>query len=326
MNCPLSWDMICRRKFLRGAAAGVGVAAAAGSWLSVSSSRAARLFRRLAADSVRSVAPAPVKPNPAKWQENQITFAWLGHTTVLINFYGVRILTDPVLGARVGISTGLGTVGLKRLIAPALTVNELPPIDVVLLSHAHYDHFDTPTLSKLSRETWVATPTGTADLLDGTQNVNELAWGQSATFRGKQGELQVQAIEVKHWGERWPSHKARGYNGYILRREGRAIVFGGDTARTDAFKSLQANGPYAAAIMPIGAYRPWIWHHCSPEEALEMANMARANYILPVHHQTFKLSEEPALEPIQRLTAALHNEPERLAWREIGDTFILPTT
>jgi L-ascorbate metabolism protein UlaG (beta-lactamase superfamily) len=171
----------------------------------------------------------------------------------------------------------------------------------------------------------VATAKDTADVLDGHfKNANELAWNDRAKFHGRQGDLEVQAFEVKHWGERWPSRKARGYNGYILRREGKSIIFGGDTARTDSFKNAHSSGPHVAAIMPIGAYRPWIWNHCSPEQALEMANMANAHYVLPVHHQTFKLSDEPALEPIERLTAALHAEPERLAWREIGQTFVCP--
>lgn len=299
----------------------------AGSWLNFSNSRAARWGRRLIAESRRAITPAPIKPNPARWRDDAITMAWLGHSTVLINFFGVRILTDPVLGSRVGISTGLGTIGLKRLVAPALSFKELPPIDVVLLSHAHYDHFDTATLSKLPRHTWIATAADTSDILgSGFDHANELKWGQSALFRGPQGGLEVEAIEVKHWGQRWPSRKPRGYNGYILRRDGKALLFGGDTARTPAFSALRSKGPFAAAIMPIGAYRPWIWNHCSPEESLEMANMAGARYIVPVHHQTFKLSDEPALEPIQRLNKALAREPERLALHEIGETFVLPAT
>ena len=73
--------------------------------------------------------------------------------------------------------------------------------------------------------------------------------------------------------------------------------------------------------MPIGAYQPWIWNHCTPEQAVEMANAAGADYIVPIHHQTFKLSDEPRREPIERLEAALQHEPERLALRQIGETF-----
>jgi L-ascorbate metabolism protein UlaG (beta-lactamase superfamily) len=109
-----------------------------------------------------------------------------------------------------------------------------------------------------------------------------------------------------------------------LRREGKAIIFGGDTARTPALGELRSRGPFELAIMPIGAYRPWIWNHCTPEEAVEMASAAGAKYIVPVHHQTFQLSDEPQLEPIQRLEAALKHEPERLALRRIGETFVCP--
>jgi L-ascorbate metabolism protein UlaG (beta-lactamase superfamily) len=102
------------------------------------------------------------------------------------------------------------------------------------------------------------------------------------------------------------------------------LLFGGDTAQTPAFARLKSSGPYLAAIMPIGAYQPWIWNHCTPEQALAMADAAGARYILPVHHQTFKLSDEPPLEPIERLQAALQEEPERLALRQIGETFVCP--
>jgi L-ascorbate metabolism protein UlaG (beta-lactamase superfamily) len=322
---PTLEAMICRRSFLKGGTVAAGTAAVSGSWLAFSNSRAARWGRRLLDDSQRKIAPPPAKPHPSEWPDDRITMAWLGHSSVLINFYGVHILTDPVLKRRVGISIGLGTLGPKRYVAPALSVEELPPIDVVLLSHAHYDHMDLPTLRGLGPRPWIATAASTRDLLAGTfDHVNELAWGQRATFQNGHGELSVEAIEVKHWGQRWPGRLQRGYNGYILRREGKALLFGGDTAQTPAFARLKSGGPYQAAIMPIGAYRPWIWHHCTPEQALAMANAAGARYIVPVHHQTFKLSEEPPLEPIERLQAALRNESERLALGQIGGTFVCP--
>src|SRR6266851_72350 len=89
----------------------------------------ARRLRQLLADAGRVIAPAPVKPDPAKWSDNQITICWLGHATILINFYGIRILTDPAFGNRIGIRLGIGTAGPKRYIGPALSLKELPPID-----------------------------------------------------------------------------------------------------------------------------------------------------------------------------------------------------
>jgi L-ascorbate metabolism protein UlaG (beta-lactamase superfamily) len=316
-----------RRTFLKYVAAGTGAAVGSAAWwISVSQRRAARWTRRLLADSRRSIAPAPVKPSPRDWSDNRITLSWLGHSTVLLNFYGLHILTDPVLGNRVGLSLGLGTVGPKRFIAPALRFEELPPIDIVLLSHAHMDHLDLPTLRQLPPQTFTLTAKLTSDLLADTwlKQVTEMPWGGRATYRGAKGELQVEAVEVNHWGARWPSNLERGYNGYILRREGKAILFAGDTARTSLFADLRSRGPFELAIMPIGSYRPWIRYHCSPEQALGMANAARARYLVPVHHQTFCLSEEPMTEPIERLTTALHAEPERLALRRVGETFVWP--
>jgi L-ascorbate metabolism protein UlaG (beta-lactamase superfamily) len=146
----------------------------------------------------------------------------------------------------------------------------------------------------------------------------------STTLRCANGDLQVEAFEVKHWGQRWPSEVPRGYNGYLLRREGKVLLFGGDTAHTPLFASLRSRGPFEVAIMPIGSYRPWIMNHCTPEEALDMANAAGAQYLIPVHHQTFCLSEEPMREPIERLEEALQSERERLALRRAGETFFCP--
>jgi L-ascorbate metabolism protein UlaG (beta-lactamase superfamily) len=154
--------------------------------------------------------------------------------------------------------------------------------------------------------------------------ITELRWGETVNLHFKNGDLQLSALEVKHWGQRWPKQLERGYNGYALRREGRSILFGGDTAYTELFKQHRAYGPYDLAIMPIGAYDPWIWNHCSPEQAVDMANKAGARYFLPIHHQTFRLSHEPMREPIERAEAALSREAERLAWRKVGETFVYP--
>jgi L-ascorbate metabolism protein UlaG (beta-lactamase superfamily) len=137
------------------------------------------------------------------------------------------------------------------------------------------------------------------------------------------GEVSIEAFEVRHWGRRWPSDHDRGYNGYVLRREGRALLFGGDTAMTPLFRNLRPGGPYAAALMPVGAYNPWIHAHCTPEEALQMADMAGARLIAPIHHATFKLSDEPMTEPLERFQKVLEPEKDRLALKDVGDTVTL---
>lgn len=316
-----------RRKFLKFTLAGAAVTAGLSAfWAARSNSRPGRLLRQLAADSRRKILPAPVRPNPAGWSDNDITICWIGHATTLINFYGVHILTDPAFGNHIGVSLGVGTIGPKRYVAPALRFDELPPIDVLLLSHAHMDHMDVATLNRIPSKTFTVTARTTSDVLEGTglKEISEMRWGDKTTFRSAKGDLEIEAFQVKHWGRRWPSGIERGYNGYVLRREGSSLLFGGDTAQTPLFSDIRSRGPFEAAILPIGAYRPWIWNHCSPEQAVELANLAGARYIVPVHHQTFRLSNEPMNEPIERFQAALQKEPERIALSRIGESFVCP--
>ena len=310
----------------------------------------AYLWREAIRESWRPIAPAFTKPDPASWSNACLTAAWLGHSTVLINFFGITILTDPVLFPRIGIRIPfLFTIGPKRLTAPALTIDQLPEIDLVLLSHAHFDHIDTRTLHRLKPSTKIITAPHTRDLLRGTRlrDITELRWGERIACqfpfdkpdRLKRSSLSgaginmdeaairqvdVVAVRLKHWGARMQHDDHRGYNGYLIERNNRRILFAGDTAFTDAFRELRKHGPVDLAIFGIGAYNPWIQSHCSPEQAVQMANDAGARFIMPVHHQTFRLSFEPFREPIERFEAALRNEPERIALRELGETFVLP--
>jgi L-ascorbate metabolism protein UlaG (beta-lactamase superfamily) len=288
---------------------------------------ASYLWREAILKSWRPVKPAFAIPNPADWSDRQVTAAWLGHATVLMNFFGITILTDPVLFSRIGIRIPfLFTVGPKRLTAPALTVDELPPIDLILLSHAHFDHIDWRTLRKFGRTTKVVTARNTRDLLNWTRlhAITELDWGEYQSIATAAGTIKITALPVRHWGARMQHDDCRGYNAYLLERNDRRILFGGDTAFTDQFVELQRHGPVDLAIFSIAAYDPWIRTHADPEQAIQMANDAGARFIMPVHHQTFRLSFEPFREPIQRFEAALHDEPERIALREIGETFVLP--
>ena len=283
----------------------------------------AKHWRRVSAGYRRPIRPAPHKPDPSRWPDDQLTVSWLGHSTLLLNFYGVWILTDPVLLPRVGIRAGVVTLGPKRFIAPALRVRQLPPIDFILLTHAHMDHLDIGTLRKLPRESTVITATATSDLRRRLhfREVVELGWGDRRRFEHAHKRIEIEAFGVRHWGARLRHDVHRGFNGYLLERKGKRVCLAGDTART-SFVGVGRKGPIDVMAVPIGAYDPWVASHCTPEQAIAMANEARARFVVPIHHQTFRLGREPMDEPIRRFTKAI--DPERVALTEIGQTFRMP--
>jgi L-ascorbate metabolism protein UlaG (beta-lactamase superfamily) len=286
-----------------------------------------RFFRQMLLEGPRRPAAPVARPNPAAWSNQQITGSCLGHSTVLLNMLGVRVLTDPVFSARVGPGIGPLVLGPKRFLSPALRPRDIPAPDLILLSHAHFDHFDVPSLRRFSRDTPVVTARATGDLLRrlGYREVHELDWGQTITLAPRGERIRLTAIEVAHWGARLLRDAHRGYNGYLIEREGHRICFGGDTAYTQAFASLHDEArPLDLALMPVGAYNPWIRAHCSPEQAVAMAAQAGALNFVPIHHETFRLSDEPMNEPAQRVRAAFQETPERLLAVRVGETFHVP--
>ena len=301
-----------RRTILGGA--GLAGVAGLGSW---AYRTAPTFWQQYSSDLKRGVLPAPRRPDPKSWGDRGVYAAWLGHSTVLMKIDGFTLLTDPVLSERVGINLGLFTLGVKRMVAPALRRPELPKIDLILLSHAHFDHFDLPTLRRLeSRGTAVITAARTSDLLRPAryQSVTELGWGQ----RTQAGPIEIRAFEVNHWGARVRSDTYRGYNGYTIASGRYRLLFGGDTAVTTGFRAVRTSRPFDLAMMPVGAYNPWIHYHCTPEQAWQMAGDAGAEFFFPLHHQTFRLSREPFREPIERVYGAAGNRPDRVAVSEIG--------
>ena len=273
--------------------------------------------------------PAPIHPDPRSWSNDAITVSWIGHSTILIDFLGVRIITDPVLSDRIGLAVaGLFTLGPKRLVAPALSFEELPPIDLILLSHAHMDHLDLPTLKKFDKGVPMIMAANTSDVVDALdgEHVHELDWGETRQVAG----VQVEALKVKHFGWRFPWEEdrskgrmdGRSYNAYLLTRNGRSIVFGGDTSYHEQFRGVGSRGVNVElAMMPIGAYDPWIYNHASPEQAVAMAGHCGATTIVPMHWNTFIQSDEPRHEPIERLRAAAKKAGMNVALDTIGQTW-----
>lgn len=249
----------------------------------------------------------------------RLSAAWVGHATVLLRMAGKTILTDPVFSRRIGVSVGGVTVGLGRLLPPAAEIEHLPAIDIVLLSHAHFDHLDKPSLRRLvsgpARGAVVITADRTRALIpDGFGEVVQLAWGRQARI----GELRIEALQPRHWGARTALDRGRGYNAYLIEHGLDRVLFAGDTAITDTFDRL---GPIGLSVFGIGAYQTWEGAHATPEQVWNMfmrIGDSERGRLLPMHHSTFDMGEKRPDEPITRLLAAAGDDATRIICREPG--------
>lgn len=270
-------------------------------------------------DRMASPPPAPKTPDLSRWQEHELAAVWIGHATILLRIGQTTILTDPVMFNRVGIGFGLFTGGPTRLVAPALSLRQLPHIDLLLISHAHYDHLDRPTLRRLDKNIPIITAPATRDLIDdlGFTNVSEMGWGQSTQF----GKLRITGQKVEHWGARTFLDTHRGFNAYLIETNDHRILYGGDSAYHEHFRSI---GKVDLAILGIGGYNPWVQGHAMPEQAWQMANHVEADFVLPMHHSTFRLSHEPTSEPMERLMKVAGSDSQRIVVRQVGESWTRP--
>ncbi len=267
---------------------------------------------------------SPARPAPRTWSDGGITLSWIGHSSFLINLEGTTILTDPVFSRKVGPDIlRLMTIGIQRYVPPALTLADLPPIDLIVLSHAHMDHFDIPTLRRLPRDIPMILARDTSEFIEGMgfTKVQELDWGQSAEVDG----VRIEAVPVKHWGRRYPWDRDRGYNGLLLTKQKRSVLFGGDTAYTEQLPAALNHRAVDVALLPIGGYNPYIANHASPEQAWDLVHEIEARYLIPMHWRTFRLSRERPFEPYERLSTAVNGSARRIALHKIGETWSLPS-
>ncbi len=235
-------------------------------------------------------------------EELGITF--IGHSSFLLQIAGRKLLVDPVFAMRL--------IALRRMRRPGIKIEDLPPIDVVLLSHAHMDHLNRPSLRRVVRHTRMLTgrtpiavvPWGVEDLVGdlGFSRVASLEWWQGKRIAG----LDITMTPSKHWGARLFKDTHRGFGGYVIRGGGHTLYHSGDTAYFDGFAKIGKRLKPEVALLPIGAYRPDNYRavHASPEEALQAFLDLGAQRMIPMHYGTFRLSQEPLEEPVQRLLAA----------------------
>ncbi|HEY2664318.1 MAG TPA: MBL fold metallo-hydrolase [Candidatus Binataceae bacterium] len=272
-----------------------------------------------------SMPQAVNRPDPSSWSVDALTISNLGHATLLFNFFGVRAISDPSFYDRVGFALdGITTIGPKRQVPAPLTPAEVGPLDVILITHAHMDHLDLRSLKALPKSATVIACDECSDLIAplGYRDVRELKWGDSTEVKG----IKVTAFGAKHWGNRWPKPfgKARGYNSYLIEGKGHRMLLGCDSAFTDKFAALKANPP-EVAVFSIGAYDPWIASHANPEQVWQMFKQTGAQWLIPIHWGTFRLSREPLDEPLKRLNAAAGSQSDRIVMQSIGATWSLPT-
>lgn len=253
------------------------------------------------------------------------TLTWVGHSTLLIQFGGVNLLTDPHWSNR---ASPFSFAGPRRFTPPGLRVEDLPPIHLVLISHDHYDHLDVATVKRLAQvhRPLFLVPLGLkawfADL--GITTVEELDWWESRSFNG----LTLTCLPAQHFSARtfWDRNR-RLWSGWAVAGAGKRLFFGGDTGYYDVFKEIGSRlGPFDLAAIAIGAYMPaaiMAKTHTTPEEALRLFQDVRGERFLGIHWGTFDLAEEPIEDPPQRVAAEARRlglDPDRIWILKHGET------
>ncbi len=240
-------------------------------------------------------------------RSNKLMLTLIGHSTVLIQINNINILTDPHYSQR---SSPVSWAGPKRIIQPAIKFEDLPEIDLVLISHNHYDHLDIPTLKKLNNKfsPIILTGLGNNKLLKskGIKNVKELNWWDTFNFKG----LNISFTPVQHWSARKLSDKRTTlWGGFYIEGE-KKVFFAGDTGYGKVFKMINERyGAMDVGLIPIGAYKPrWFMKnaHVNPKEAVKIFNDLKLSKAIGIHFGTFKnLTDEARLKPIEDLEIAL---------------------
>ena len=284
--------------------------------------RRAKQFTKL----VRRSAVAPLKGRtgrPVLVAAGETAITFIGHSSFFLQMGGQNIVIDPNFARWLFV--------LKRLRRPGLRIRDLPAIDVVLVTHAHFDHLHRPSLRAICRATRakggrprLVVPTGVADLVSdlGFAQVIELEWWEHFRHEG----LTVTHTPARHWGARVLSDHHRGFGGYVLRAGRESVYHAGDTAYFNGFREIGRNLEPDIALLPIGAYNPPSFRnvHASPADAVQAFLDLGARWMTPMHYGTFRLSHEPMDEPLRLLAeeARRHNIQERVVVMPEGVTHL----
>ena len=245
---------------------------------------------------------------------------WIGHATFLGAAGGAHFLVDPIFSARAGFT-------YRRFVEPGLSAADLPPLDALLVSHAHYDHLDAASVRAIPRDVAVFVPLGLGAWFRrrGFVRVHELGWwDEAATDR-----LSVTLVPARHWSRRRLADTNRTlWGGFVVRGGDACFYHAGDSAWFDGFAQIGRRFPgILAAMLPIGSYSPaWFMehHHLNPEQAGKAFVELGARELVPMHWGTFQLTDEPLAEPVERLRAWWRRESpgrdRRLRVAAVGET------
>lgn len=253
-----------------------------------------------------------LRPEWPSLEGSDVALTWIGHASFLLQAVGFNILVDPIWSSWVK--------GIKRMRRPGVEISALPEIDLVLVTHAHFDHLDRRTLRSVAAGQPVVVPRDVGNLVHdlGFNVVQELSTWESVSF----GPVRITLTPCRHWGARMLHDSHRGFGGYIIEVGGRVVYHCGDSAYFGGFEEIGRRFPVDVALLPIGAYDPPSLRsvHMNPEEALQACLDLGAKQMVPMHYGTFRLSYEPMDEPPRRLfSAALGMGLEhRIAWMEEG--------
>ena len=262
--------------------------------------RRARAFTKLVRHSV--VQPRTGRPRkPVLVQPGEMGLTFIGHSSFFLQIGGQNVVLDPNFARWLFV--------LKRLRRPGLRIQDLPAIDLVLVTHAHFDHLHRPSLRAIARHTMrrvgraprIVVPERVSDLVSdlGFREIIEMPWW--AEFRDD--GVSVSAVPANHWGARILRDMHRGYGGYVIRSRQHSLYHAGDTAWFNGFREIGRKLHPQVALLPIGAYDPPAFrnNHTNPEDAVRAFLDLGSRWMVPMHYGTFRLSHEPMDEPVRFL-------------------------
>ncbi len=266
-----------------------------------------RTLRKRARSFTRLIRHSAVTPRtgetrtPVLTRNGELALTFIGHSSFFLQTGGKTILLDPNFAQWLFV--------LKRLRRPGLRIEDLPPIDLVLVTHAHFDHLHRPSLRAIARHTEqqrgsapsIILPHNVTDLVSdlGFREIIELRWWETCDFDG----LRITHVPSRHWGARIIKDAHRAYGGYVVRSQHDSLYHAGDTAYFEGFHEIGRRLHPELALLPIGAYSPPAFrsNHTSPEDAVRAFVDLGARWLVPMHYGSFRLSHEPMDEPLKLL-------------------------